>query len=107
MGGDYDDPHILGSTNMASNNADRGYGRAGSAMGESVKVSSISQPEDDDNDDVESRHPLKRRMKLMLDSLKESKRLSAENSIRKDLELEQHPNTDAMFDRLAGKRETL
>ena len=41
-------------------------------------------------------------MQRMVDLLNENKQLSTESSVSKDQELDGHPDTDAMFDRLAG-----
>ena len=108
-----------------SNLGNKGYGMSGSAMGESVLISnlSISQPDDDiesmngkamiqqlqrtlgGNDVGDGSchpYPLNRRMRFMLNSLNEHRQMYAESSVLKDRELEGHPGTDALFDRLAG-----
>ena len=113
--GDHDDVHMFETT------SNKGYGMSGSAMGESFLMSSISQPDGEsthgkgwlqqwtnrDGGDGQMDHgvypyPLNRHMRIMLDSLRKDQHLHAESSLRKDRELEEHPDTDAMFDRLTG-----
>ena len=129
-----DDPHPMFENTSHSHNHKGGYGMgmSGSAMGDSILLSSISQPDGDIesthrnnwlqqqqrlrpshpttgtldqhdiNNDGNYPYPLNRRMRAMLDSLNKNKYLDGESNIHKDRELEQHPETEAQFDRLAG-----
>ena len=127
-----DDPHPMFENTSTSHKGGYGMGMSGSAMGDSILLSSISQPDGDIesthrnnwlqqqqqwlrthtttgtldqhdiNNDGNYPYPLNRRMRAMLDSLNKNKYLDGESNIHKDRELEQHPETEAQFDRLAG-----
>ena len=90
-------------TRLSNNHTDKGYGMSGSAMGDSVLVSSLSQPDDD----IEPSNRKKSSLWLQ-QFLKTNKSLhETEHSLRKDREFGQDPAIEAQYDRLAGRVEEM